>query len=213
MIARVKRRRTKNRRAVAEVLLAGLDARHWGFGVAKRAGLNGAQVFQVLKAMLEDGWLADEWEDPSTVGGGRSPRRYYRVTNLGRDRLPEVVGACSACHPATAGATGERGDCSAGTHRANVLRVSRNTEGVPMRETFTASVTTKDIVITLERRTDSGQLTASEPVNVIPLPAEKFGITWLNNAIQAKGFHVDSAWAFETTDDGLHMGAVLSEIQ
>jgi len=82
-----------------------------------------------------------------------------------------------------------------------------------MIETFSADVTTGDVVITLERRTDAGQLTSSEPVAVIPLPHEKFGITWLNNAVESKGYQVDSAWAIETGRDGLRMTAIVSEVR
>lgn len=80
-----------------------------------------------------------------------------------------------------------------------------------MQETYTAAVTTSGVVITLERRTDAGQLTGSEPAGVIVLPSEKFGISWLNNAIEAKGFIVHSAWGIEATMDGLRMEAVLIE--
>lgn len=82
-----------------------------------------------------------------------------------------------------------------------------------MKETFSAVVTRADIVITLERRTDTGQLTSSEPVNVIPLPAEKFGIAWLANALRSKGFQAESAWAIEVGQDGLIMSAVVDEIR
>lgn len=81
-----------------------------------------------------------------------------------------------------------------------------------MKETYTATVTPTGIIITLERRTDAGQLTGSEPVNTIPLPSVVFGLTWLANAIESKGFKVESAWAIEAVQDGLRMSAVVSEI-
>ncbi len=52
-----------------------------------------------------------------------------------------------------------------------------------MRETFTAVVSIDgELVITLERRTDSGQMTSCQPIHVLPVPREKFGVTWLSEA-------------------------------
>lgn len=78
--------------------------------------------------------------------------------------------------------------------------------------TFTATVTAQGATITLERRIN-GALAGCEPIHSIPLPSQKFGVTWLNNAMEAKGFTVESAWAFEFTQDGLQMEAILSEVQ
>lgn len=86
----MKRRRTKNRVAVAQVLLRAPDGRHWAYDIAKALDLVPAKVMTVLKAMREDGWLTVEWEDPEKVTG-RPPRRYYTLTDLGRAHLPRLA--------------------------------------------------------------------------------------------------------------------------
>lgn len=75
---------------MARVLLSAPDARHWSYGVAVAAGLTPPQVVNVLKSMREDGWLVAKWEDPEQVAG-RSPRRYYTLTDLGRVHLAELA--------------------------------------------------------------------------------------------------------------------------
>jgi len=37
----------------------------------------------VLTRMLNEGWLADGWEDAAATGGKRPPRRYYELTAAG----------------------------------------------------------------------------------------------------------------------------------
>jgi PadR family transcriptional regulator PadR len=71
---------------VATVLMKDPDARHWGYDTARSAGVRSATLYRVLGRMHEDGWLADGWEDPAEIGG-RPPRRYYTVTELGRDKM------------------------------------------------------------------------------------------------------------------------------
>jgi PadR family transcriptional regulator, regulatory protein PadR len=51
-------------------------------------------MYPVLQRMLDEGWLADGWEDQAEAGREkRPPRRYYEVTDLGRSEL----GAIAAC--------------------------------------------------------------------------------------------------------------------
>ncbi|WP_184810776.1 helix-turn-helix transcriptional regulator [Actinophytocola algeriensis] len=40
----------------------------------------------MLSRLLEEGWLTDGWEDPTTIHG-RPPRRYYEITKLGCARF------------------------------------------------------------------------------------------------------------------------------
>ena len=78
-----------------------------------------------------------------------------------------------------------------------------------MEETFTAVIAGEghDITIISTRGSNSG------PIFTIPLPTDgKFGMTWINNAIEAKGFRVESAWSFQVVTNGLWMEAILSEI-
>lgn len=48
----------------------------------------------MLTRLLDEGWLADGWEDPPTIHG-RPPRRYYQITDLGLARLGALVAEAS----------------------------------------------------------------------------------------------------------------------
>lgn len=46
----------------------------------------------MLTRMLNEGWLADRWEDPpTTIREKRPPRRYYELTDDGRLALGAVL--------------------------------------------------------------------------------------------------------------------------
>ena len=64
--------------------------RHWGYDLTKRAGIRSGVLYPVLRRMQERGWLDDGWEDPATVQG-RPPRRYYELTDAGRDALGGMI--------------------------------------------------------------------------------------------------------------------------
>lgn len=46
-----------------------------------------------VSRMLDEGWLLDGWEDTATVQG-RPPRRYYELTDTGRQSLGALL--CAA---------------------------------------------------------------------------------------------------------------------
>lgn len=79
-------RRTDATLAVADVLLANPSAVHYGWDTSRVAGRRSATVYRVLDRFMQAGWLEDGWEDPAAVKG-RPPRRYYRLTDIGRTRL------------------------------------------------------------------------------------------------------------------------------
>jgi PadR family transcriptional regulator PadR len=80
-------RRTKALAQVAIAILATPDDRLWGYDLSKRSGVRSGVLYPMLTRMLADGWLTDGWEDPKTIKGGRPPRRYYKVTELGKGQL------------------------------------------------------------------------------------------------------------------------------
>lgn len=82
-------RRTHGQREVARVLLANPDRVHYGYTLSRESNQRSATVYRMLTRMLEAGWISDGWEDPASTG--RPPRRYYRVTDLGREQLPTLV--------------------------------------------------------------------------------------------------------------------------
>lgn len=61
--------------------------RHWGYDLQKRAHIRSGVLYPILQRMLDEGWLADGWEDPLQIDGKRPPRRYYTLTEAGRRGL------------------------------------------------------------------------------------------------------------------------------
>jgi PadR family transcriptional regulator len=76
---------------VAIALLERPNEQHWGYELAKRAGVRSGVLYPMLTRMLNDGWLTDGWEDPTTIKEKRPPRRYYELTDNGRHELRELV--------------------------------------------------------------------------------------------------------------------------
>ncbi|MFC9436895.1 PadR family transcriptional regulator [Nocardia sp. NPDC057030] len=88
-----RRRYTRTMVAVDKVVDALTErphARHSAFAIAHRTGLRTWRVFRVLDRMLADKWLRDGWE-PAT-DPKRPPRRYYELTDAGRDALGVPTG-------------------------------------------------------------------------------------------------------------------------
>lgn len=68
-------------------LMADPAAKHWGYDLGKRAGVRSGVLYPMLTRMLDEGWLTDGWEDPTTIQAKRPPRRYYELTDEGRLHL------------------------------------------------------------------------------------------------------------------------------
>jgi PadR family transcriptional regulator PadR len=75
---------------VAAVLLEDPNGQHWGYDTVKKSGVRSGVLYPMLTRLLDEGWLTDGWEDPSTIRG-RPPRRYYELTNVGRARLGALM--------------------------------------------------------------------------------------------------------------------------
>jgi PadR family transcriptional regulator PadR len=76
---------------LALVLMADPYDRHWGYELAKKAGLRSGVVYPALSRMLEDGWLRDGWEESWDGDRKRPPRRYYEITDRGRRELGSLM--------------------------------------------------------------------------------------------------------------------------
>lgn len=79
-------RTTNSLMSVAVALLADAEGEHWGYDLGKRTGLRSGVLYPILRRLLEQDWLEDGWEDPSSTNG-RPPRRYYRLTDEGKQEL------------------------------------------------------------------------------------------------------------------------------
>lgn len=83
--------------AVAAALMSAPGGRHWGYELSRQSGIRSGVMYPVLKRMLDEGWLADGWEDQAEPGREkRPPRRYYKVTDLGRSELGALVARARA---------------------------------------------------------------------------------------------------------------------
>jgi PadR family transcriptional regulator PadR len=63
---------------------------HYGYDLSRRVHVRSGVMYPILRRMLEDGWLADGWQDLSETNG-RPPRRYYTLTDKGRRELGAVL--------------------------------------------------------------------------------------------------------------------------
>ncbi len=80
--------------ALVQVAMALLDdptGQHWGYELSKRTGVRSGVLYPMLTRMLDEGWVDDGWEDPTTIGEKRPPRRYYVLTDKGRLALGAVL--------------------------------------------------------------------------------------------------------------------------
>lgn len=84
-------RRTLALVQVAMALLDDRTNRHWGYELSKKTGVRSGVLYPMLTRMLDEGWIEDGWEDPTTIREKRPPRRYYRLTNEGRLALGAVL--------------------------------------------------------------------------------------------------------------------------
>jgi len=90
-------RRTYALVQVAIALMADPSGRHWGYELSKRSGVRPGVMYPLLQRMLDEGWLADGWEEQAQAGRAkRPPRRYYKLTEAGMAALgAEINGARS----------------------------------------------------------------------------------------------------------------------
>jgi len=81
--------------ALVQVALALMDdacGRHWGYELSKRSGVRSPVMYGILQRMLDEGWLADGWEEQAQTGRAkRPPRRYYELTDAGKIELGAVI--------------------------------------------------------------------------------------------------------------------------
>lgn len=90
-------RRTSALLAVAGVLMTEPRGLHWGYSTGRAAGLRSGVLYPILSRLLEEGWLADGWEDPAEARReNRPPRRYYRLTDEGIQQLGGLLASSAA---------------------------------------------------------------------------------------------------------------------
>lgn len=83
-------RRGRALRRMAAVFLDRPDGQHFGFDTARAARVSSGVMYPLLTLMEVDGWLESGWESPPPEG--RPPRRWYRLTELGRLDCSALLG-------------------------------------------------------------------------------------------------------------------------
>jgi DNA-binding PadR family transcriptional regulator len=61
----------------------------YGTQITERTGLKSGSISPILQRLEGMSWLESRWEDQAQAAAdGRPPRRYYRLTGLGRREAP-----------------------------------------------------------------------------------------------------------------------------
>ena len=88
---------TKNLAKVAMAIMDRGNERLWGYPLSRASGVRSGVLYPMLARMLDEGWLTDGWEDPAVAAAeNRPPRRYYQLTDRGREELGAVLARARA---------------------------------------------------------------------------------------------------------------------
>jgi PadR family transcriptional regulator PadR len=86
-------KRTQRLLEVARALMAAPRGRHWGYELSRETGLRSGVLYPILHRMFDENWLVDGWEQLEAARRPRPPRRYYKLTDLGRAELGALLAA------------------------------------------------------------------------------------------------------------------------
>ena len=84
-------RKTHSLVQVAVAFMADAGGRHWGYDLSKRSGVRSGVLYPTLQRMLDEGWVADGWEEQGEIRAKRPPRRYYELTDKGKSELGALL--------------------------------------------------------------------------------------------------------------------------
>jgi PadR family transcriptional regulator PadR len=68
---------------VLRVFVSDPAERRYGYDLMKAAKLPSGTLYPMLARLQREGLVTSEWESPQEDGGGRPPRKYYRLTSEG----------------------------------------------------------------------------------------------------------------------------------
>src|SRR5581483_5234505 len=89
---------------VLRAFLADPAAPRYGYDLMKASGLPSGTLYPMLSRLQEQGLVSSAWEPAEADGGGRPPRRYYRLTgegvDTGRQELARADASRRAARPA-----------------------------------------------------------------------------------------------------------------
>jgi PadR family transcriptional regulator, regulatory protein PadR len=84
-------RKTHSLIKVIDALLNDPTEQHWGYELSRQSGIRSGVLYPILRRMLEQGWLEDGWEEAGAASRKRPPRRYYKLTGEGEQRMREIL--------------------------------------------------------------------------------------------------------------------------
>jgi PadR family transcriptional regulator, regulatory protein PadR len=76
---------------VLEVFIENINTPLYGLELARETGLKSGTLYPTLIRLERNEWLTAEWEDIDPKLEGRSPRRYYRMTEQGASQAKQVI--------------------------------------------------------------------------------------------------------------------------
>ena len=75
------------------ILQAVAHGYHYGFDIMDVTGLPSGTVYPALRRLEQAGLVVSKWEDEASARKDQRPaRKYYELTNGGRETLSEAVG-------------------------------------------------------------------------------------------------------------------------
>jgi PadR family transcriptional regulator PadR len=84
-------RKTHSLVQLAIALMSDPTSKHWGYELSKQSGIRSGVMYPLLTRMLDEGWLADGWEEADPSKKKRPARRYYTLTDKGRFELGALM--------------------------------------------------------------------------------------------------------------------------
>ena len=76
---------------VLGVMLQRPDSDYYGLELIELARVSAGTLYPVLARLERYAWLESNWENIDPRVTGRSPRRYYRLTDQGKAHAKEVL--------------------------------------------------------------------------------------------------------------------------
>jgi PadR family transcriptional regulator, regulatory protein PadR len=76
---------------ILRTLLKAPDSPQYGFELSAITGILPGSLYPNLKRLEHEGWVSATWEDIDPRLAGRSARRYYRLTKIGKEQAMKTV--------------------------------------------------------------------------------------------------------------------------
>jgi PadR family transcriptional regulator, regulatory protein PadR len=75
---------------VLNVFLENVEEPQYGLEITKATGVQAGTLYPILMRLEKDGWLSSDWEQIDPKKEGRRARRYYLLTDIGRNKAKQA---------------------------------------------------------------------------------------------------------------------------